>query len=113
MHSPSGWRSSGRTFGYHAARRTKSVDIEGSGTDLSIAIRHVVDRDYEPSWQGMLLDGEIRKLWRNASTAERHPDHPRQLGFAIRLGQQQHAGIEATVMHDRVLGISGREQRLQ
>ena len=42
----------------------------------------------------------------HASTAQRLPDHSRQIGFAIRLGEQQHAGVEAAVMHDGILGIS-------
>jgi hypothetical protein len=28
------------------------------------------------------------------------------LGFAIRFCQQQHAGVEAALMHDRVVGIA-------
>ena len=37
---------------------------------------------------------------------QRLADHPRQIGFAIGLGQQQHAGIEPAVMDDGILRIA-------
>jgi len=40
-------------------------------------------------------------------------DHPCEFGFAIGFGEQQHAGIQAAMMDDGVLGISRREQRLE
>ena len=40
-----------------------------------------------------------------ASPRQRAADHVRQLGLPIRLCQQQHAGIEAALMHDGVVGI--------
>ena len=40
------------------------------------------------------------------ATRQRAADHVGQLGLAIRLGQQQHAGVEAALMHDRVVGIA-------
>src|SRR6476646_2417262 len=43
-----------------------------------------------------------RSLWLcTGSARERAADHVGELGFPIRLGQQQHAGVEAALMHDR------------
>ena len=39
--------------------------------------------------------------------------HPGEFGLAIGFGEQQHAGIEAAVMNDGVLGIARREQYLE
>src|SRR5215510_13620391 len=39
-------------------------------------------------------------------------DHARDFRLAVRLGKQEHAGIEATVMENRVFGIARREQYL-
>ena len=50
------------------------------------------------------LSTDIAAAW-NASTAKRQPEHPGEFGFAIGLCQQQHAGIEAAMMDDGVLGI--------
>ena len=41
-----------------------------------------------------------------ASPRQRAAYHVGQLGFAIRFCQQQHAGVEAALMHDRVVGIA-------
>jgi hypothetical protein len=43
----------------------------------------------------------------SASTAEREPDHLGKFGLAIGL-RQEYAGIEPSVMHDRMLGIARR-----
>src|SRR5262245_13514488 len=39
-------------------------------------------------------------------------DHARDFRLAVRLGKQEHAGIEAAVMENRVFGIARREQYL-
>src|SRR5688572_26911214 len=47
------------------------------------------------------------------SRCQRDPDHPRQIGAEVRLRQQQHAGVEAAMMDDGVLGITGRIEHLE
>ena len=39
------------------------------------------------------------------STGKREPEHPGEFGFAVGFCQQQHAGIQAAVVNDGVLGI--------
>src|SRR5262249_56176443 len=39
-------------------------------------------------------------------------DHARDFRLAVRLGKQKHAGIEATVVENRVFGIARCEQYL-
>ena len=48
-----------------------------------------------------------------SSAAQRHPDHAGEVGLAVGLGEQQHAGIETAVMDDGVLGVARGEQHLQ
>jgi len=42
----------------------------------------------------------------NTSTVEGNPDHSRQIRLAIRLGKQQHAGVEASVVNDGIRCIA-------
>jgi len=43
---------------------------------------------------------------------ERSPDHSGQIGFAIRLGEQQDSGVEPAVMDDGVFGVARGKQHL-
>lgn len=52
------------------------------------------------------VDGKRGNTTFAALPRQRAADHVRQLGLPIRLGQQQHAWIEAALMHDGVVGIA-------
>jgi hypothetical protein len=43
---------------------------------------------------------------RKTLAAERDPDHPGKLSLAVRLDQEQHAGIQAALVDDDILGIA-------
>ena len=49
----------------------------------------------------------------NGSIINSRAQHVRKFQLAVRLGQQQHAGIQPPVMHDRILGVTRREQHLE
>lgn len=56
------------------------------------------------SWN--ILDDQTDRVSPTASFRQRAADHGGELGLAIGLGQQQHAGVEAALMHDRAVGIA-------
>src|SRR5215212_6397063 len=62
-------------------------------------------RDATPWIEGLRI--------RKNSRCQRGPDHPREIGADVRLRQQQHAGVEAAMMYDGVLGITRRIKHLE
>src|SRR6185437_478858 len=54
--------------------------------------------------------GDLTDRHRRGRRVERLADHAREIDLAVRLGQEQHPGIEPAVVHDGGLGVTRREQ---
>src|SRR2546430_1677657 len=59
------------------------------------------------------LSAYRRHATSRTSQRQRGPDHPREIGAEVGLGQQQHAGVEPAMMHDGVFGIARRIKDLE
>src|SRR5450631_2506529 len=51
--------------------------------------------------------------WRGSERRQRQTEHAGELRLAVRLGEQKNAGVEPTMVDDRIMGIAGREQHFE
>src|SRR6202035_5393004 len=92
----------------HCRRISRSVSITGPFDWASVTpgLRGAIILNFH--FHGRRLLPYIR-----ISGGKRGPYHPCQIRLAIRLGEQQHTGIEMTVVDDDFVGITRGEQYFQ